>query len=81
MHQKSEAINIVSHFIRMAERKLSTKLQFFQTDKGGGYRKLDPLLESLRIEFQHPCPYTHQQQGRAERRHRIIVDLGLTLLA
>ena len=51
MHQKSKGINIVSHFIRMAERKLSTKLQWFQTDKGGGYRKLDPLLESLGIEF------------------------------
>ena len=47
----------------------------------GEYRKLAPLLHSLGIDFCHPCPHTHQQQGRAERKHRHIVDLGLTLLA
>ena len=26
-------------------------------------------------------PYTHQQQGKAERKHRSIVEIGLTLLA
>jgi histone deacetylase 1/2 len=28
-----------------------------------------------------PCPYTSQQNGRAERKHRHVAELGLTLLA
>ena len=27
------------------------------------------------------CPHTHQQNGAAERKHRHIVETGLTLLA
>ena len=33
------------------------------------------------IRFRHPSPYEHQQHGKAERKHRHIVELGLTLLA
>ena len=29
----------------------------------------------------HPYPHIHSQNGRTERKHRHIVDLGLTLLA
>ena len=36
---------------------------------------------NLGIAFRHPCPYTHQQQGKAERKHCSIVEIGLTLLA
>uniref|UniRef100_A0A803PQB9 Reverse transcriptase Ty1/copia-type domain-containing protein n=1 Tax=Cannabis sativa TaxID=3483 RepID=A0A803PQB9_CANSA len=32
-------------------------------------------------EFQHSCPHTSAQNGRAERKHRHIVEMGLTLLA
>ena len=43
--------------------------------------KLQPILQNLGITFRHPYPYTHQQQGKAERKHRSIVETGLTLLA
>ena len=50
---------------------------------GGGreYRKIQPILQELGIIFRHPCPHTHQQQGKVERKHRSIVEIGLTLLA
>ena len=38
------------------------------------------MLSSLRIQFRHPCPYVHQQLGKAEWKHKHIVELGLTLL-
>lgn len=31
--------------------------------------------------MRHPCPHIHGQNGRAERKHWHIVELGLTLLA
>ena len=39
------------------------------------------FLKDKEIEFQHPCPYTSQQNGIVERKHRHIVEMGLTLLA
>ena len=45
------------------------------------YRRLLPTLQNLGIDFRHPCPYVHQQNGKVERKHRSIVDIGLTLLA
>ena len=77
----SETTNTVLQFVKMAERQLDTKLHCLQTDFGGEYRRIIPLLQSSGIIIRHPCPYTHQQQGKAGRKHRHIVDLGLTLLA
>ena len=31
--------------------------------------------------FRHPCPYVHQQNGKVERKHPSIVDVGITVLA
>lgn len=36
---------------------------------------------SSRIQFRYSCPHIHHQNGKIERKHRHIVDIGLTLLA
>ena len=33
------------------------------------------------VQVRFSCPYTHEQNGVAERKHRSIVEMGLTLLA
>ena len=66
---------------KMIERQFDSKIKCLQTDWGGEYRKLQPILHELGIIFRHPCPHTHQQPGKAERKHRSIVEIGLTLLA
>lgn len=38
-------------------------------------------MTKLGIHFRHPCPHTHQQNGRAERKHLHIVEMGLSMLA
>lgn len=48
---------------------------------GGEYRPLVQHLQELGIHFQHPCPYIHTQNGKAERKHQHIVETGLALLA
>uniref|UniRef100_A0A803PPU2 Integrase catalytic domain-containing protein n=1 Tax=Cannabis sativa TaxID=3483 RepID=A0A803PPU2_CANSA len=39
------------------------------------------MLQKLGILFRHPCPHIHQQQGRVERKHRHVTEMGLTMLA
>jgi len=44
--------------------------------RGGEYHSLN-----TGINHRITCPYTHQQAGAIERRHRQIVEVGLALLA
>ena len=78
---KSEATAMFVFFNKMIERQFDSKIKCLQTDWGGEYRKLQPILHELGIIFRHPCPHTHQQPGKAERKHRSLVEIGLTLLA
>ena len=39
------------------------------------------FLQSYGIVCKFSCPYTQQQNGSAERKHRHITEIGLTLLA
>jgi hypothetical protein len=52
-----------------------------QTDWGGEYQRLNSLFIKQGISHLVSCPHAHQQNGPAERKHRHIVDVGLTLLA
>ena len=52
-----------------------------QTDWGGEYQKLNAFFKQIGIAHHVSCPHTHQQNGSAKRKHRHIVDVGLSLLA
>ena len=81
LHLKSEAATICFLFRRMIERQFDTKVKCFQFDLGGEFRKLQPIFQELGIQFRHPCSHTHQKNGKVERKHPSIVEIGLTLLA
>jgi histone deacetylase 1/2 len=52
-----------------------------QIDWGGEYEKLNSFFSKIGISHLVSCPHAHQQNGAAERKHRHIVEVGLTLLA
>lgn len=52
-----------------------------QTDWGGEYQKLNSFFSKVGITHHVSCPHAHQQNGAAERKHRHIVEVGLSLLA
>jgi len=81
LKQKSETMHAFTQFKAMVENQFNTKIKVIQCDGGGEYKPVQRMaLESGTI-FRMSCPYTSQQNGRAERKHRHIVELGLTLLA
>ena len=81
LQAKSEAKAAFVHFLSMVERQFDAKLVCLQADWGGEYRSFTPLLNQLGIQFRHSCPHAHSQNGKGERKHRHIVEIGLTLLA
>jgi hypothetical protein len=78
---KSDVFAIFQNFKLHVERFFDTKIKAFQSDWGGEFQKLNPFLAQCGISHRLPCPHTHQQNESVERKHRHIVETGLTLLA
>jgi hypothetical protein len=48
---------------------------------GGEYTKLHSFFKEGGISHHVSCPHAHQQNGSAERKHRHIIEVGLSLLS
>jgi len=81
MKLKSEALSIFQTFRKFAKLQYQFKLKALQTDNSGEFKALLPYLHTCEIQPRFTSPYTHQQNGVAERKHQHIAEMGLTLLA
>ncbi|RVW43373.1 Retrovirus-related Pol polyprotein from transposon RE1 [Vitis vinifera] len=77
---KSEAIKTFVNFKTQVELQFDLKIKSLQTDWGGEFRAFQSYLAENGIVHRVSCPHTQQQNGVAERKHRTIVEYGLTLL-
>uniref|UniRef100_A0A803Q8A0 Integrase catalytic domain-containing protein n=1 Tax=Cannabis sativa TaxID=3483 RepID=A0A803Q8A0_CANSA len=68
-------------FKALAENQFDTKIKQLRSDWGGEYQAFANLVNECGIDFNHPCPHTSAQNGRTKRKHRHIVEMGLTLFA
>ena len=81
LKRKSEAFESCLHFKTQAENQLNTTIKIFQSDWGGEFRSFSSFFNTHGIIHRLSCPHTSEQNGIVERKHRHIVELGLTLLA
>ncbi|WVZ90814.1 hypothetical protein U9M48_037076 [Paspalum notatum var. saurae] len=78
---KSEVFQKFVEFQNLVEHQFDRKIVTIQMDWGGEYKKLHSFFSRVGITHHVSCPYAHQQNGSAERKHRHIVEVGLALLA
>jgi histone deacetylase 1/2 len=78
---KSEVFQKFHEFQALVERLFDRKILAMQTDWGGEYHKLNSFFNKAGIAHHVSCPHAHQRNGSAERKHRHIVEVGLSLLA
>lgn len=81
LKHKSEVFSKFQEFQTLVERLFDRKIITMQTDWGGEYQALHSFFSKIGITHHVSCPHAHQQNGPAERKHRHIVDVGLSLLA
>nr|KYP53212.1 Retrovirus-related Pol polyprotein from transposon TNT 1-94 [Cajanus cajan] len=81
MHNKSETAHHFIHFKSMVENQFGHKIKMFQSDGGKEFTCLTKLFNENGITHRLSCPHSHQQNGTAERKHRHITEVGLTLLS
>jgi len=80
--KKSDAFKVFVLFQKLVENLLNSKITYFESDGGKEYDNgpfIDHLL-TYGIYFRKSAPYTQQQNGVVECKHRHIVEMARTML-
>ncbi|GJZ09562.1 retrovirus-related pol polyprotein from transposon TNT 1-94 [Tanacetum coccineum] len=79
---KTGFYSVLPIFINLAQTQCSRKIKTFQSDGGTEFvnQTVRKILEDNGTFHRFSCLYTPQQNGRAERKHRHIVETGLAML-
>lgn len=82
LKNKSEVERNIENFIAMAENVTGNKIKILRTDNGLEFvnEKILKICNKKGIVHQKTCIYTPEQNGRAERENRTIVESVRTLL-
>jgi len=83
LHNEGYALHyfpfVLDHFLS-AEKTENCKIKQVQSDWCSEFHPFTNYLAYHGIVHRLICPHTHHQNGVIERKHRHIVELGLTLL-
>ncbi|PKU72052.1 Retrovirus-related Pol polyprotein from transposon TNT 1-94 [Dendrobium catenatum] len=79
---KSEAFTQFLHFKSTVENQFNKHIKTLRTDGGGEFvnKIFNAYLSRAGIVHQLTCPYTPQQNGVAERKHRHLIETVRSLL-
>ena len=83
LKQKDEVPDIVKKFIKFTEKQTGQKVKILRTDNGREYvnANLKSTLDDLGIKHQTSIAYQPQQNGRAERVNRVLLEKARCMLA
>jgi transposase InsO family protein len=83
LRQKSDVLSCFIKFKKLVENFFSCKIKQIQTDNGGEYvsTTFKNFTNTHGILHRLTCPYSSEQNGISERKHRHITETGLSLLA
>ncbi|KZV21171.1 hypothetical protein F511_24735 [Dorcoceras hygrometricum] len=78
MHLKSDVLTVIKNFLTFVTTQFNTKVQTIRTDNALDFlnSECNNLFNSLGIIHQSSCPYTPQQNGLVERKHRHILNVA-----
>ncbi|CAL1403910.1 unnamed protein product [Linum trigynum] len=80
LRRKSDVHQVFTTFKAMIENYFHTTVRRVYSDGGGEFQKLSSFFQLHGITHLLTPPHTPQHNGLAERKHRHIVETGLTLL-
>jgi IS30 family transposase len=76
---KREVSQVLLNFLALIERQYEKKIKVIRSDNGTEFTCLKTKFLELGIIFQTSCTWTHQQNGRVERKHRHILNVARAL--
>eukprot|EP00877_Chromochloris_zofingiensis_P009919 jgi/Chrzof1/5180/Cz15g15040.t1 len=83
LKQKSDISKVVPDVFNMLEKQSNNQVKGVRTDNGGEYvnNVMNSYYSSKGIIAQHTVPYSPQQNGKAERLNRTLLDKARSMLA
>lgn len=81
MRYKSEVGRLLTSFCNMTKTQFDTRVKRIRTDNGSEFKSIY-MIEFYRdqgIILENSCPYTPQQNGVVERKHRHLLEMGRAL--
>lgn len=80
--QKSEVFEKFREFVNMAESKFNCKVSKLRCDNGGEYtaKAFIEFCKMKGIVLDYTVPYTPQQNGKAERKNRSLVERSRAMI-
>ncbi|KAE8711850.1 hypothetical protein F3Y22_tig00110271pilonHSYRG00126 [Hibiscus syriacus] len=81
LRTKDEALIAFNLFQKLIATQFGVSVKALQTDWGGEFRLLTNELSKAGVVHHVTCPYTSEQNGVVERKHKHLVEMALVLLA
>ncbi|KAE8718491.1 Serine/threonine-protein phosphatase 5 [Hibiscus syriacus] len=81
IRKKSEVSQCFLNLVKIAKVQFGKKIKALQSDGGGEYQALKSWFFTNGVQHRISCPSTSEQNGKAERKHHHIVEMGLAMLA
>ncbi|KAJ4760135.1 hypothetical protein LUZ62_070510 [Rhynchospora pubera] len=79
LKNKSDVLHVFQRFKAQVENLFETTIKTLRTDGGTEYKPIANVFPQ--IIHQTSCPYTPQQNGVSERKHRHIIELALATMS
>nr|KYP63355.1 Retrovirus-related Pol polyprotein from transposon TNT 1-94 [Cajanus cajan] len=82
LRHKSNFYDVLVRFKVFVENQFSRFIKVFQSDNGTEFtnNKVQDLFASSGVLHRFSCPHTQAQNGRVERKHRHVLEIGLAML-
>ncbi|KAL0410883.1 UNVERIFIED_CONTAM: Copia protein [Sesamum latifolium] len=82
MRHKSQSSTLLSRFFQSVKVQFDSLVKCISTDNGSEFlgHECQALFSSLGIAYQKTCPYSPQQNGLVERRHKQLLETARSLI-
>lgn len=82
LEEKSDVYSVIDNFIKTVKRDTHLKIKCMRSDNGTEYinKEVQNLLLDNGIQHQKTVPYTPEQNGRAERDMRTVVEAARSMI-
>jgi transposase InsO family protein len=81
LQDKSETQEVLNKFFRMTQNEFDTKVKKIRSDNGTEFKntQVEDFLDKEGIKYEFSTPYTPQQNGVAERKNHILIEMARTM--
>jgi transposase InsO family protein len=82
LEDKNESQEVLKKFLKRAQNEFDAKVKKIRSDNDTEFKntQVEDYLDEEDMKHEFSAPYTRQQNGMAERKNRILIEVARTVL-